>query len=48
MELMMLKTIAQEDDSHTEADGNDKYGIQFSDKRYGHHTVLRAAATRQV
>ena len=34
-----VENHAQEDDSHAEADGNDKYGIQFSDKRYGRHTV---------
>ena len=45
--VMHLKGIddvenhTQEDDSHAEADGNDKYGIQFSDKRYGRHTVHR-------
>ena len=30
-----VENHTQEDDSHAEADGNDKYGIQFSDKRYG-------------
>lgn len=27
-----VENHTQEDDSHAEADGNDKYGIQFSDK----------------
>ena len=36
-----VENHTQEDDSHAEADGNDKYGIQFSDKRYGRHTVHR-------
>ena len=28
-----VENHAQEDDSHAKADGNNKYGIQFSDKR---------------
>ena len=32
-----------------EADGNDKYGIQFSDKRYGRRQrCSQAAPTEQV
>ena len=46
--VMHLKGIddvenhAQKNDSHAKADGNNKYGIQFSDKRYGRHTVYRS------
>ena len=42
-----VENHTQEDDSHAEADGNDKYGIQFSDKRYGRHTCLLYTSNRK-
>ena len=34
-----VKDHTYKNDSHTKADGNNKYGIQFSDKRYGGHGI---------
>ena len=43
-----VENHTQEDDSHAEADGNDKYGIQFSDKKVWSSYCPQAVATEQV
>ena len=37
-----IKNHAQKNDSHTKANSDNKYGIQFSDKRYIHHGIHRS------
>ena len=41
-----IKNHTQKNNSHTKADGNNKYGIQFSNKRHFHHGIHRPQPDR--